>query len=52
MCIAKLYSPTANFLCEEKDKLLIDRCGSNTMTNQKISVRLEQVDNIRDCFRQ
>lgn len=40
------------FLCEEKDKLLIDRCGSNTMTNQKISVRLEQVDNIRDCFRQ
>lgn len=33
-------------------KLLIDRCGSNTMAYQKISVRLEQVDNIRDCFRQ
>ena len=33
-------------------KLLIDRCRSNTMANQKISVRLEEVDNIRDCFRQ
>lgn len=46
------YILPLQFFLPKLRKLLIDRCGSNTMANQKISVRLEQVDNIRDCFRQ